>query len=203
MTTPDPIFINQNIPLELPIFFYDLANDFDYNKIIKQLKTYAERNPNKPEGQYSNIRIVNKGWHSGYLMHEQTNQFDYISNKVLEKVKGIQKDFFGVLDRQSTYEICNLWGVIYTKDDHAEWHDHGRTVAVSRCINFILYLNDGDNPLHIKQEDNMPNFKIYPKKGLLVLMHPYILHKVFPSNSESNRYIIAGNIGPKLPYEIY
>jgi len=198
LTTPDPIYVTQLVPIELPIFSYDLSQEFDYDKIIKQLIAYAELNPDKPKGQHSNIRIVNKGWHSGYLMHEQTNEFDYISEKVLEKVRYIQQEFFTILEQNVTYEICNLWGVVYTKDDFADWHDHGRTLAVAKCINFILYLNDGDNPLHIKQDNNMPNFKIYPKKGLLVLMHPFILHKVFPSNLESNRYVIAGNIGPKF-----
>jgi hypothetical protein len=198
LTTPDPIYVNQIVPLELPMFFYDLSNDFDYDKIINQLTAYATSNPKKPEGQYTNIRIVNQGWHSGYLLHEQTKEFDYISEKILEKVRGIQQDFFGVLEQNVIYEICNLWGIIYTKDDYAEWHDHGRTLAVARCINFILYLNDGNNPLHIKQMDNVPNYKINPKKGLLVLMHPYILHRVFPFSIESKRYVIAGNIGPKL-----
>jgi len=156
--------------------------------------------------------VKNLNLNSSEKSGSYTTSSNILENSLFQKLKYV------ILNRSSTYidelgfnyeslQISNSWGNILNKNEIIPRHSHANSY-VSGCF----YLTEGSpiqfyNPLHQKytfsatSKDNvgfrgLKDYKITPKKGMLIIFPSWIDHTALPSET-NNRISIAFNIIPK------
>jgi hypothetical protein len=160
----DPEVLIQNIELYLPIYKFDLSNVIDIDTTISKIKTLKT---NHPTTTHTNV-ITNNGWRSPYLTRQDPEIQTFTS-----EVMHIQ----AALNQINSFktELVNLWAIIYGDQDFSKTHNHFN-LWDKLAYNSILYLSDSNTPIVF--ETTTSSVEIFPKKGLLVVMHPITRHSV-------------------------
>lgn len=176
---PEPLLVFQKVEVCFPLYQFDLSNEIDIDSTIskiKKLKTYY------PNTTTTNV-ITNTGWRSPYIFAHQPELEPFINevSVIQEKLKLINS-----FDTQ----LINLWTVIYGPNDFSKSHNHF-TLWDNLSYNTVLYLTDSKTPIVFETTDS--KVEIFPKKGLLIAMHPLMNHSVPSVNEESERIVLVCN----------
>lgn len=176
---PDPVVLVQNIELFLPIYKFDLSNVIDIDTTISKIKTLKANHPTT-----TNTNVITKnGWRSPYMTKRDTAIQSFGS-----EVMHIQE----CLNQINSFktDLVNLWAIIYGEKDFAKTHNHFN-LWDKLAYNTILYLSDSDTPIVF--ETVTSSVEIFPKKGLLVVMHPITQHSVPLVDNQLERMALVCN----------
>lgn len=84
-----------------------------------------------------------------------------------------------------SWEISNIWGLIYKKGEYAVEHDHYPAI-----YSFVYYVNcpPGASPLKFH------GYSIKPKNGMMTIFPSNLKHWVPKHKINSERVVISGNL---------
>ena len=176
---PEPQVIVQKIEVCFPLYKFDLSKDIDIDDTIKKIYRLKEHNPNTTT---TNV-ITNTGWRSPYLTIQdpEVQQFTKEVSAIQEKLSSINS---------FKTNLVNLWTIIYKDQDFSKSHNHF-TLWDNLAYNTILYLSDSNTPIVFETLDS--KVEIFPKKGMLVVMHPLMKHSVPSVVDTSERIVFVCN----------
>ena len=177
---PEPLVLVQNVELCLPIYQFDLSNDINTENTISKIRALKETYPSTT---ITNV-VTNNGWRSPYLPPH-----DPAIKAFTDEITCIQTKLKQVNSFDTS--VVNLWAVIYGKEDFSKTHNHF-SLWDNLAYNAILYLSDSNTPLVFETTNS--KVEIFPKKGMLVVMHPLTRHFVPPVNDDSERIILVCNL---------
>ncbi len=175
----DPIVAVQKVEIFFPLYQFDLSNETDIDKTISKIKILRNNNPTTTT---TNV-ITKTGWRSPYMSANQPEIQIFKDEIILIQKKLNQINSFKT-------ELVNLWAVIYDKHDFSKTHNHFNLWDKS-AYNTILYLNDSNTPLVFETTES--KIEIFPRRGLLVVMHPLMNHSVPVINDDSERIVLVCN----------
>ena len=125
--------------------------------------------------------------------------FEFQKNKLfLDNVEHFLPIFSGIVGWNNNFlNDIELWGVVYTKDNHAVLHDH---YVLPMVCSFVYYVKVPENSSHIEfhsnpwrpWENKIETLK--PETGHLIYFHPSYWHCVPPQQTDEERIILSGNI---------
>ncbi len=176
---PKPTVIVQNVEICFPVYTFDLSNNLDLNDTISKIKNLKSLHPNTTQ---TNV-VTKSGWRSPYLTLREPE-----TNVFVKELLCIQQK----LNQINSFEtnLFNMWAVIYGAGDFSKNHNHF-TLWDNLAYNTILYLTDSSTPLLFETTES--KVEILPKKGLLVVMHPLVMHSVPIVNDNTERTILVCN----------
>lgn len=130
------------------------------------------------QGQKTNVKAIM----SSYWIWEETDVFNPLLDKIIEKIYGAYKD----LDVRFKYILKEGWCAIYKNSHYTVPHTHDPAF-----LSFVYYLksNTDSSPLVFNKSD----FKVQPYDDLLVIFPSYLYHMV-PEHNGGDRICIAGNL---------
>jgi len=175
----EPIVAIQRVEVFFPLYQFDLSNEIDIDKTISKIKILKENNPTTT---ITNV-VTKTGWRSPYIHAHQPEIQMFTDEIILIQTKLNQINSFKT-------NLINLWAVIYDKQDFSKTHNHFN-LWDNTAYNTILYLNDSITPLVFETVNS--KIEIFPKKGLLVVMHPLMNHSVPVINDDSERMVLVCN----------
>ena len=177
----EPNVIRQKIEVSLPIYTVDVSDEIDVDLVIEKIRNLKKL---YPETTTTNV-ITKNGWRSPYIFKYQPELQNF-----LEVISCIQK----TLKKINSFEVnlINLWTVIYQNEDSSQSHNH-YTIWDNLAYNTVLYLTDSKTPIIFETTDS--KFEVYPKKGMLLIMHPLTIHSVPEVKDESERIVLVCNFG--------
>lgn len=176
---PEPLVLVQNIEMCLPIYQFDMSADIDLENTISKIRALKETYPNTT---ITNV-VTNNGWRSPYLPpHDpEIKSFKDEISCIQEKLKKLNS---------FDTSVVNLWAVIYGNQDFSKTHNHF-SLWDNLAYNTILYLSDSNTPIVFETTNS--KVEIFPKKGMLVVMHPLTRHYVPLVTDDSERIILVCN----------
>jgi hypothetical protein len=178
---PEPLVFVQNTEICFPVYQFDLSNEIDIDDTISKIQKLKTVYPSTTR---TNV-ITETGWRSPYIsFHEpEVQTFN-------DEISVIQTKLNQINSFQT--KLINFWSVIYGKSDFSKSHNHF-TLWDNMAYNTILYLTDSDTPIVF--ETTRSPVEIFPKKGLLVVMHPLTKHSVPLVSDQSERIVLVCNFG--------
>jgi hypothetical protein len=124
----------------------------------------------------------------GYKIWKKTSSFNSLLKNILEIFKGNPYHY------SENYFIQEAWCVKYIKKCYTRPHQH-----LPRFYSFVYYIKSSENSSPIIFGNY--NHILYPKTGDLIFFPSIVTHSVPPNSSDSDRYILAGNISEIIDYE--
>jgi len=148
-----------------------INDDFMNEQLVNEIENSIDVQKNN-----TNVKAKMTDW---WMMNN--NGFKTLKIYTDEAIKKVQslksvKDY--------SFKLDNIWGVVYNKNQYTEMHDHWPAT-----YSFVYYPNKHKDELYFTDL----NYKVNPKKGLLVIFEGHIRHEVKNTNSEFKRYCISGN----------
>jgi len=178
---PEPYIVRQRIETSLPLYTFDLSKEIDIDQIIANIKKLKIKYPSSTQ---TNV-ITENGWRSPYIFSYQPEIESFVDIVLFIKKQLKKINSFDI-------KLINLWTVIYGNGDLANSHNHF-TLWDNLAYNTVLYLTDSQSPIIFDTIDS--KFEIYPKKGMLLVMHPLTMHSVVKVQDQSERIVLVCNFG--------
>jgi len=178
---PEPVVVVQKVELCFPIYKFDLLNEIDIENTISKIKLLKT---NHPATTRTNV-ITETGWRSPYITPNDPEVWLFDDELTCIQNKLTQVNSFKT-------KLVNFWTIIYGKKDFSKSHNHFNLWDNS-AYNAILYLTDSETPI-VFETTNTP-MEIFPKKGMLIVMHPLTYHSVPLVNDQSERIVLVCNFG--------
>ena len=158
-----------------PKFYtYQLDKFNDINSRLEDL-IYDDGDLNQP----TNIM----GYHTEYNLHMKNNFFNVLIDWVHKKIHEIDTDIKNI-------EIINMWGLVHSKGDYTQPHDH-ELKSISSGYSWVYYVNVDDECSNLVF--TMSNEVVKPNNGLLVVFPLHLVHHVPIQEVNYNRVSISGN----------
>ena len=166
---------------KLPIIKENMQSKFggELSLLNSDLKnailTYGDRQQRK-----TNVKAYMTDW----FMHKEFKTFEIIG-------KLAWKMAVDNSPHKIQFELFDIWGAVYKKDDWTITHDHW-----PHPWSFVYYVqSSGETPLVFPDASQDARY-IFPKTGDMVLFPGLIRHGVPQHHSDEDRIVIAGNFNP-------
>lgn len=166
-----------------PLLIFDMSYKIDADALTEQIYSFQKQYP-ASMSEYNKNNTNVRSWHSDYNTHKMTNILDNLIDIQKEKIK---KFFYG----NSKVNTYSIWINIYNTNNFTDRHKHN-DFGVSTV--YYPYVEDNPTPV-IFDNNNLSDFKEYkitPKKNMLILFHSSLYHRV-PKVKESCRISISSN----------
>ncbi len=170
----EPIVYEKTFEITAQILTFDLSSLIDSNSIIDKILNYKN---NYPHSNKSNV----KAWHSDYMVHLRTNDFNELISIVEDRVEKS-------INNRGKVKVVESWIAAYQKGDKTILHDH-RDQPFS-----AVYYAKAENDVAPIKFDSKDHFSIIPKTGMLICFPGYVPHYVPELTSDQERICIAFNL---------
>ena len=164
------------------IYKFDLSSEIDANEVVNLIYKFRETVP------YSNKGKTNVfAWHSDYLTHKKTSDFD-----PLIKIMQNKLSLIGPTNNwpwyEVTYPITESWAGIYNKTEYTVPHAHE---PVQYAAVYYAKAEEDCSPIVFKTLDK--DLEIVPTTNTLLIFSGRAWHYVPKSTSDNERIIFAAN----------
>jgi|SRR6056300_1140971 len=155
------------------------TSNIDYpemdKQIIKEIREQGDR-----QGHKTNVKAQMTDWHMS-----DKDGFKELVHIVKNIISQISSHQYNRPDVQ--YQISDIWGMIYKKDEYAINHDH-----YPACWSVVYYVQapEGSGALHFPELD----VKRVPENGLLIIFPGDIKHEALPTTTDIERIVVAMNL---------
>lgn len=177
----DPTIVVQNVEIQFPLYQFDLSTEIDFDKVLANISLLKEKYPTTTT---TNV-ITNTGWRSPFIFEHEpdANLFSDEVNLITQKLHQVNS---------FKTKLINMWAVVYGSQDFSVSHNH-YTLWSNLAYNTVLYLTDSTTPIVF--ETTGTSIEFFPKKGMLLAMHPLMYHSVPKVNDNSERVVLVCNFG--------
>jgi len=164
------------------IYKFDLSSEIDANEVVNLIYKFRETVP------YSNKGKTNVfAWHSDYLTHKKTSDFDPLIKIIQNKLSLI-----GPTNNwpcyEVTYPITESWAGIYNKTEYTVPHAHE---PVQYAAVYYAKAEENCSPIVFKTLDK--DLEIVPTTNTLLIFSGRARHYVPRSILDDERIIFAAN----------
>jgi hypothetical protein len=134
----------------------------------------------RESGDAQNQKTLCKCYMTDFLM--RTPAFEYLKKYILSCVSA---NCPNASMWNGSWEVTNMWGLIYKKGDYSKEHDHDPAI-----YSFVYFVNcpSGSSPLKFH------GHKINPKDGNLIIFPSNLRHWVPVHKLNKDRIVISGNL---------
>jgi len=162
---------------------------------------YNVQRNNKKGVEISNLG----GWQSGNIRTNPNKEFVRLQSEIQTAIDSYHNKI--QFKKEIKQEISNIWININGKGHSNEFHIHARAV-----LSGVFYLNDSEFPIIFQHPyadvnlyywteefidtlttQNSGQWRVVPKKNMLVIFPAWLPHKVVMNKKDSNRISISFN----------
>lgn len=176
--------ILHNIPIEIPVFEFDISDSLDFAKLRESVLEYKA---NFKNSRSSSIHA----WHSGFHTHLKTPAFNELIQVIEAKATEMVDHFNDSIGSPVTLNVVEAWVAHYQLFNFTEEHNHHQF-----CYSAVCYISANDcAPIKFGQVE------VPVQTGKLLFFPGFLDHSVPPKKpSHGERIVFACNLYPSFDF---